>query len=60
MLHHDILTITETAALLRMSAKTLRILVADNKVPGKRVGNRWLFHREIILEFIRNGHKAIT
>jgi len=52
MIEHDILNIKETADLLRTTPKTLRKWVRTGKIPGKRVGGRWLFHKTVIINFI--------
>ncbi|MEM7246747.1 MAG: helix-turn-helix domain-containing protein [Acidobacteriota bacterium] len=42
------LTVTEAAAVLGKSARTVRHLVKQGKIPGRRVGNRWLIDREAL------------
>jgi len=58
MIEHDIMNIKETASMLRMTPKTLRKLVANGQIPGARVGGRWLFHKNVILNFMTNGGKT--
>lgn len=41
----DVLTLTEAAAFLRMSPRTLRRKALEAGIPFRRVGDRWLFSR---------------
>ena len=42
---HDILTVTEVAALLRLHPVTVRLKAASGEIPGRQIGNRWRFSR---------------
>jgi excisionase family DNA binding protein len=64
---HEILTLDEACALLRLSPRTVRTLVHAGRLPGaKRVGQQWRFSKaEILAAFApegtpegRNGRKT--
>jgi excisionase family DNA binding protein len=42
----EVLTLSEAALLLRVSAPTLRRLVARGDVPGMRIGRQWRLERD--------------
>lgn len=44
----EILTFDELVEYLRVSKSTLYKLVQNKKIPGKKVGKRWRFHRATI------------
>jgi excisionase family DNA binding protein len=54
--HHDptILTTSEGATLLRMSAAKLRDLAKSGGIPGFRVGPRWRFRRQDLLTWVED------
>ena len=57
---HEILTLEEAAALLRVSTKTLVKRAREGKVNGQQLagpGSPWRFTRSAILEAV-NGHRA--
>jgi excisionase family DNA binding protein len=41
----DVLTVAETARLLRLSINTTYAYLADGVIPGQRVGRRWIISR---------------
>lgn len=43
------------ANLLGVSKYTIYRLVKLNKLPAARVGNKWRFHRETIIEWVAAG-----
>ena len=53
---HDptILTTSEGAALLRMSAAKLRDLATSGMIPAFRVGPRWRFRRQDLLTWVED------
>lgn len=41
----DVLTVAETARLLRLSLNTTYAYLADGLIPGQKVGRRWIVSR---------------
>jgi excisionase family DNA binding protein len=41
----DVLTVAETARLLRLSINTTYAYLADRAIPGQRIGRRWIISR---------------
>jgi excisionase family DNA binding protein len=41
----DVLTVAETARLLRLSVNTTYAYLADGLIPGQKVGRRWIVSR---------------
>ena len=52
----DTLTASEAAALLRLDVRRVQVLARSGKLPGVRVGRKWLFHRSAIERLI--GHSV--
>lgn len=50
----EVLTYKEAAALLKISARTLRRFVADGTVPHYRLGGQLRFSRNALLEMVQN------
>jgi len=51
----EILTLKETAELLRLNRKKVYFLVEQGKLPGAKIGGRWRFVRKEILHWMRKG-----
>ncbi len=51
----DVMTIDQLAAYLQIPKSTLYKLVQDGKVPGKKVGRQWRFHRDAIDAWLAAG-----
>jgi excisionase family DNA binding protein len=51
----DVLTSTEAAAYLRVSADDLTKLIADQGLPARRVGDDWRILKGAIQEWLRTG-----
>lgn len=49
----DILSLAETARLLRLSRITLYRLARQGKLTGRKIGHSWRFHREEVEAWIR-------
>jgi excisionase family DNA binding protein len=52
---HAVLTIDQLAEYLQIPKSTLYKLVQDGKVPGKKVGRQWRFHREAVDAWLVQG-----
>ena len=48
----DTLTASEAADLLRLDVRRVQVLARTGKLPGVRVGRKWLFHRAEIERLI--------
>jgi len=48
----DILTIREVAKMLKLAEKTVYSLVADNDIPGFKVGGSWRFSRKDLEKWV--------
>ena len=48
----DILTIREVAKMLKLAEKTVYSLVADNDIPGFKVGGSWRFSRKELEKWV--------
>lgn len=51
----DVMTIDQLAEYLQIPKSTLYKLVQDGKVPGKKVGRQWRFHREAVDAWLAEG-----
>lgn len=49
----NIMTIDTLSEYLKISRSTLYKLLQDGKLPGKKLGKRWRFHREAIDEWLK-------
>jgi len=47
------LTMRETSYLLKISISTLNRLVRDNRIPSYKLGNRRLFDKDELIEWVR-------
>lgn len=52
LLAAEVLTVAETAALLRISRNTVTRMARDGRLPGYRFGDSWRFRRSALLEII--------
>jgi len=48
----DILTVEETARLLKIPRSSVYKLAQEGKIPGQKVGRHWRFHRLTLLKWI--------
>ena len=49
---HDVMTVEEVAAMMRLHPVTVRLQAAAGKIPARQVGNRWRFSRSAITEWL--------
>lgn len=54
----EIMTMDDLAAYLKISKSTLYKPAVENRLPGKKIGKRWRFHKEAIDEWVRRGVPA--
>ena len=47
-------TAEETAKYLRLHVKSIYRLARDGKIPGRKVGGSWRFHRDALDLWIKN------
>lgn len=50
----DILTVDEAAELLKIPRSSVYKLAQQGKIPAKKVGRHWRFHRQTIVDWIRD------
>jgi len=48
-MNDEVLTTREAAKLLKMDSQSVQRMAARGDLPGKMMGNRWRFSREVIL-----------
>src|SRR5713226_8477307 len=51
----EVLTLEETAALLKVSADTVRSRAEEGDLPGRRFGKEWRFARIAVLAWLAHG-----
>lgn len=50
----DLLKAAEAAKHLRLHVKSLYRLAKDGKIPARKVGGQWRFHRDLLNEWLKN------
>ena len=55
----EVLTGREAAKFLRLHVKTIYRLAKGGKVPGRKVGGDWRFHREELDKWLREGRNSL-
>lgn len=56
----EVMGVQELAAYLRISVHTVYRLVEQGKIPGRKVGKRWRFHREVIVDWLATQSQQDT
>lgn len=51
----EVMTISELAEYLQVSKSSLYKLAQEGRVPGKKVGRHWRFHRETIEAWLKEA-----
>jgi excisionase family DNA binding protein len=51
----EVLTLDETAALLKLPVDTVRTRAEDGDLPGRRFGNEWRFARTAVIAWLGSG-----
>jgi excisionase family DNA binding protein len=54
----DVLTLEETAALLRLEPDAVRASALAGELPGRRFGEQWRFAREALIAWLAHGESA--
>src|SRR5436309_3712242 len=57
VLTDEVLTLEETAALLKLPADAVRSRAEEGDLPGQRFGNEWRFARTAVLDWLANGDR---
>jgi excisionase family DNA binding protein len=55
MVTDEVLTLEETAALLKLPADTVRSRAEEGDLPGRRFGKEWRFGRLAVLAWLADG-----
>ena len=53
----EVLTVEETAMLLRLPAEAVETLAENGELPGRRVAGEWRFARAGVLQWLSAGEK---
>jgi excisionase family DNA binding protein len=51
----EIMTVEEAAAYLQIGKKSLYKLAKEEKIPCKKVLNKWRFEKEALKKWVRDG-----
>jgi excisionase family DNA binding protein len=54
MANEKYLTVKETSEFLKMSRSTLNRLIKQNRIPSHKIGDRRLFNKNELVEWVRN------
>lgn len=56
----DILTVDEAAELLKIPRSSVYKLAQQGKIPSKKVGRHWRFHRQAIVNWVLDTNPSIN
>lgn len=56
----DILNLKEAAKFIGVCDKTLSFYVKENKIPCKRIGKKFIFSRQAILDWLTSPVKMVS
>lgn len=51
----ELLTVAETAALLKTTKQQVRKMIAQQLIPALKVGREWRISKEYLEDFLRNS-----
>ena len=54
-LENQVMNVSEAAKFLRVSSKTVYVLVADGRIPHQRIGGSIRFYRSELVKFLKGG-----
>jgi excisionase family DNA binding protein len=55
---HDVLTVDEVAALLRLNRKTVYEAIARREMPARRIGTAYRLSRSAVLDWLRGQDRV--
>lgn len=50
--HCEVMSVRELAQFLRISVHSVYRLAEQGKLPGRKVGKHWRFHRGVVIEWL--------
>lgn len=56
----DVMTIDELAGYLKVAKSSLYKLAQDGRMPGKKVGKHWRFHKDLIDRWLADRRDVNT
>ena len=51
----ELLTVAETAALLKTTKQQVRMMIAQQLIPALKIGRDWRISRQYLEDFLRNN-----
>lgn len=51
----ELLTFKKAAELLQVSEKTLIKILAEQDIPGRKLGNKWIFSKDALVRWVSEG-----
>ena len=54
----EVMTIDDLAVYLQLSKSSLYKLVQDGRIPGKKIGRHWRFHRGTIDQWLARAERS--
>lgn len=51
----ELLTVSETAALLKTTKQQVRKMISQQLIPAMKIGREWRISRQYLEEFLRNN-----
>ena len=51
----ELLTVAETAALLKTTKQQVRKMIAQQLIPAMKIGREWRISRQYLKDFLRNN-----
>ena len=55
-LENQVMTVFEAAQFLKVSSKTVYVLVADGRIPHQRIGGSIRFYRSELIKFLKGDY----
>ncbi len=53
MVSHQVLTLAEVSAYLRIPASTIYKLSREGALPAQKIGRNWRFHKDVIDDWLK-------
>ena len=51
----ELLTVAETAALLKTTKQQVRKMISQQLIPARKIGREWRISRQCLEDFLRNN-----